>query len=92
MTQFEEAKRKVLSGELTAPKVSVGTKNVPYFRYQLAVHKFNLSIMSSGMTCRGIKLKDLKNYYGLKGKTAKDCLPQFLQIMADYEEEMVRSN
>lgn len=92
MTPFEEAQEKVMKGELKTPSVSIGTKNVAYFKYQLAVHKFNLSIMSSGMTCRGIKLKDLKWYYGLKGKTAKECLPQFLKIMADYEAKAIAAN
>jgi len=91
-TQFELAKEAVYAEKIKAPSVSVGTRNVPYFRYQLAVHKFNLSIMSSGMTCRGVKLKDLKNYYGLKGKTAKECLPQFLEIMEAYEKEFIQSN
>ena len=62
----------------------MGSKSISYFSYQLAVHKFNLSIMAKGMQCRGVKLKDLKNYYGLKGRTAADCLPQFLKLMDDF--------
>jgi hypothetical protein len=34
------------------------------------------------MTAKNIKLKDIKNYYGLVGKTAKDCLK-------DYETKMI---
>jgi hypothetical protein len=44
--------------------------------------------MASGMTCRGIKFSDIKRYYGLKGRSAKDCLPQFEQILADYKAEL----
>jgi hypothetical protein len=41
--------------------------------------------MAAGMLCRGVKLKDLKYYYGLKGKTAKDCLVQFETIINNYK-------
>jgi hypothetical protein len=27
-------------------------------------------------------------YYGLKGRSAKDCLPQFEKIMNDYKAEL----
>ena len=92
LTPFEEAKKAVYEGKLKAPSVSNGTKTVPYFRFQLATHKFNLSLMAKGMQFRGVKLKDLKNYYGLKGKTAAECLPQFLKIIEDYEKELIQSN
>ena len=84
-TPFEEAVKAVEAGTLKTPTVSIGKGNVPYFMYQLAVHKFNLKIMSGGMLCRGIKLNDIKKYYGLKGRTAKDILPQFLELMDEYE-------
>ena len=87
-TPFEQAQAQVNAGQLQTPSVSSGGKKINYFGYQLAVHKFNLSIMSKGITCRGIKLKDLKNYYGLKGKTASDCLPQFLEIMDNYTKNL----
>ena len=40
------------------------------------------------VVCRGIKFSDIKRYYGLKGRSAKDCLPQFEKIMADYKAEL----
>jgi hypothetical protein len=40
--------------------------------------------MAKGMQCRGVKLKDLKNYYGLKGRSASDCLAQFELLMEGY--------
>lgn len=85
MTQFEQAVLQVEAEQLQAPEVSYGGKKVDYFNYQLSVHLFNLKIMSKGMQCRGIKLKDLKAYYGLKGRTAADCLPQFEAIMESYK-------
>ena len=75
----------VAAGTLQTPTVSIGDGQVDYFGYQLAVHKYNLRIMAAGMLCRGVKLKDLKHYYGLKGKTAKDCLIQFETIVNNYK-------
>ena len=87
MTQFEQAVLQVEAEQLQAPEVHYGSGKVDYFQYQLAVHHFNLKIMSKGMQCRGVKLKDLKHYYGLKGRTAADCLPQFEAVMNAYREK-----
>jgi hypothetical protein len=89
MTPFEQAQQNVKDGTLRIPLVSTANGNIDYFGYQLTVHKYNLSIMSKGMTCRGVKLKDLKAYYGLKGRTAADCLPQFLRIFDEYKSALV---
>ena len=87
MTPFQQAVLQVEGNQLQAPEVTWGGKKVNYFNYQLAVHHFNLKIMSRGMKCRGIKLKDMKAYYGLKGRTAADCLPQFEAVMNAYREK-----
>ena len=91
-TPFEMAVEQVMKGELQAPRVDANGVRIPYFRYQLSVHHFNLKIMASGMMFRGIKFTDLKKYYGLKGKSAKDCLPQFEEVMKKYLEEQVKLN
>jgi hypothetical protein len=44
--------------------------------------------MASGMKFKGVKFTDLKKYYGLKGRTAKDCLPQYEQIMSEYKQSL----
>lgn len=85
MTQFQQALQQVEAKQLQTPEVTYAGKKVDYFGYQLAVHHFNLKIMSKGMQCRGIKLKDLKAYYGLKGRTAADCLAQFEAILEAYK-------
>ena len=85
MTQFEQAVLQVEAEKLQTPTVSVGSKQVDYFSYQLSVHHFNLKIMAKGMSFRGVKLKDLKAYYGLKGKSAADCLAQFELLMEGYK-------
>ena len=89
MTQFEQAVEAANRRELQTPSVSVGNKKINYFGYQLATHHFNLKLMSKGMKFRVIKFTDLKNYYGLKGRSANDCLEQFEKIMADYKESLV---
>jgi hypothetical protein len=89
MTPFQIALEKAQAGELQTPTVSTSTGNINYFGYQLAVHKYNLSLMSKGIMSRDIKLKDLKWYYGLKGRTAADCLPQFIKLMEDYKTEFI---
>lgn len=85
MTQFEKAVMKVEAGALQTPEVSSQTGRIDYFQYQLAVHHFNLKLMSKGIQSRGVKLKDLKAYYGLKGKTAADCLPQYEALIERYK-------
>ena len=87
-TKFEEAVEQAKLGELRTPKVSTTNGDIDYFGYQLAVHKYNLTLMALGMKCSGIKFTDIKNYYGLKGRTAEDCLPQFIDILIKYKESL----
>ncbi len=88
MTPFEQAQADVKNGKLQAPQVSTKDGQIDYFGYQLATHKFNLSLMAKGMTFRGIKFSQLKKYYGLKGRSAAECLPQFLEIMENYKKAL----
>lgn len=85
MTKFEMALSQAKMGTLQTPKVFYGNQEIRYFGYQLAVHKFNLSLMAKGLKVKGVKLSDIKSYYGLKGRTASDCLPQFEQIYENYK-------
>ena len=84
-TPFEIAQEQVKNGELNTPKVSTKDGNIDYFGYQLAVHKYNLGLMSKGINFRGITFTQIKKYYGLKGKSAKECLPQLSQMVEDYK-------
>lgn len=86
MTLFEQAIQQAKAGELRTPTVSTSNGNVDYFWYQLSVHHYNLKLMSKGIMSRGVKLKDLKAYYGLKGRTANDCLSQYVEIIERYKE------
>ena len=84
MTPFQNAVAQAEAGQLQVPTVGTSEGTINYFKYQLATHKFYLSLMSKGIQNRQVKLKDLKQYYGLKGKTAADCLPQFIQLMDQF--------
>jgi hypothetical protein len=88
MTPFQQAVSQHQQGTLNTPDVSYEGRKVDYFGYQLATHKYALSIMAAGMKMRGLKLADIKHYYGLKGKTAADCLPQFIALMEEYKSQL----
>jgi hypothetical protein len=77
LTPFQQAVMQVQEGTLKAPSVNYGTKEINYFAYQISVHHYHLKLMAVGIMNKQVKLKDLKNYYGLKGKTAKDVLGDF---------------
>jgi len=85
MTPFQQALIQASEGKLQTPTVSTSTGNINFFGYQLAVHKYYLSLMAKGIQNRQVKLTDLKKYYGLKGRTASDCLPQLIQLMDAYQ-------
>lgn len=91
MTPFQQALQQVKEGKLKTPHVSTGGKEVDFFTYQFATHKFNLGLMAKGMCFKGITFTDIKKYYGLKGRGAKDCLEQFEKIMNDYKAELVQA-
>lgn len=80
LTPFEKAVQAVDAGELTPPVVSYQGANVPYWVYQLNVHHMYLKLMTKGIQNGQVKLKDLKWYYGLKGRTAADVLPKFEEL------------
>lgn len=88
MTQFEQAVQDVKDGKLKTPSVSSGGKNIDYFGYQISVHLFNMKIFASGMTMKGAKFTPIKKYYGLKGRSAKECLPELQKIADDYKESL----
>ena len=89
MTQFETAVAQAQAGQLQTPTVQTSNGNINFFGYQLAVHKMNLGLMSKGMKCRGITLKDIKQYYGLKGKTAGQCLEEIKVLMDKFKVSQV---
>ena len=84
MTPFELAVEAAAKGTLKVPVVSTVNGSMDYFRYQLIVHRHNLNMMAIGMKIRGVKLGDLKKYYGLKGRTAKECMPEFANVANAY--------
>lgn len=84
MTTFEQVQQQIATGEVRAPKVFYREGEMPFTGYQLAVHIFNLKGMALGMKFRGITFTQIKKYYGLTGKSAKECIPQLEEIQRRY--------
>ena len=86
MTQFQQSMLATENGTMQVPTVSTSTGTIPFAGYQLATHIYSLKIMAAGMKMRGVTFTQIKKYYGLTGKTAKDCIPQLQQIQNAYRE------
>lgn len=84
MTTFEQVQQQIAAGQLRAPKVSYEGREMPFTGYQLAVHVFNLKGMALGLKFRGITFTQIKKYYGLTGRSAKECLPQLEEIQRKF--------
>jgi hypothetical protein len=87
MTQFQQSMLATEEGSQRVPTVIFEGKEIPYAGYQLAVHIYALKIMALGMKMRGVTFTQIKKFYGLRGRTAKECLPQLQQM-----QEMYRTN
>lgn len=88
MTQFEISMQQAKEGKIKPPVVSASGKTIDYFWYQLQSSLFYLKIFAAGMTTRQITLKDIKWYYGLKSRSAKDCLDELRIIVDNYKKQM----
>ena len=87
MTQFQQTMLATENGTMQVPTVSTSEGTIPFAGYQLATHVYALKIMALGMKMRGVTFTQIKKYYGLIGKSAKECLPQLQQM-----QEMYRTN
>lgn len=83
-TKFERAIDSARRGVVT-PMTYDGKRRVDYFEFQLMEHKRILTLMAGGLFQRGVKFTDIRSYYGLKGRSAKDCLPQLEAIHKAYK-------
>lgn len=88
MTQFQQAQQAAKEGKLQVPTVSTSTGTVNYFGYQISVHLYNLKMMSLGMKFRGITFTQIKKYYGLKGKSAKECAVELQSLVEDFKKSL----
>ena len=86
MTQFQQSMLATEEGLQQVPKVIYEGKQIPFAGYQLATHIYALKIMGMGMKMRGVTFTQIKKYYGLTGKSAKDCILQLQQIQNAYRE------
>jgi hypothetical protein len=91
MTQFQQSMLATEGGSKQVPTVIYEGKEIPFAGYQLAVHIYALKIMALGMKMRGVTFTQIKKFYGLSGKSAKDCIAQLQQIQNSYR-EIVRNN
>ena len=91
MTQFQQSMLATEEGSQRVPKVIYEGREIPFAGYQLATHIYALKIMALGMKMRGVTFTQIKKFYGLKGKSAKDCIPQLQQIQNSYR-EIVKNN
>lgn len=87
LTPFQDAVKSIKDGKLKAPSVNYHGKDVDYIFYQLVNHRAILKLLSVGLKQRGANLSTYKKYYGLTGRSAKDCLVQLEQIINDYKKE-----
>jgi hypothetical protein len=85
MSPFFQALSASLEGKIRIPEVSSSEGSMDYFGYQLAVHLFNLRLMAHGLKFEGITFNQIKEYYGLKGRRAADCIQQLEAISKDYK-------
>lgn len=85
MSPFFQALSASLEGKIKTPEVSSSEGRIDYFSYQLAVHLFNLRLMARGIKFKGITFSQIKEYYGLRGRGASDCIQQLEAIANDYK-------
>jgi len=86
MTQFQQSMLATENGTQQVPTVVFEGNEIPFAGYQLAAHVYALKIMGLGMKMRGITFTQIKKYYGLRGKSAKECLPELQKIQKIYSE------
>ena len=86
MTQFQQTMLAVENGTMQVPTVSTTEGTIPFAGYQLATHVYALRIMALGMKMRGVTFTQIKKYYGLNGRTAKECVPELQKIQKIYSE------
>ena len=80
-TPFEEATE-------NGKQISMNGKIIPYYKYQLAVHKRDLALWKIGMKInRNFKVTDYKKYYGIKGKDGQAVYDAFMKQI--YEKWMI---
>jgi hypothetical protein len=85
MTQFEQAVQAANEGTLKTPIVNSGGYMVDYFLYQLSTHHHALKVLSIGVKMKGVKFSQIKEYYGLKARSAKDAVAEFESVIEAYK-------
>jgi hypothetical protein len=83
-TPFEEQAIGIIEGRIKAPSVHFEGKEIPFTFYQINVHLSQLSLMAKGIKFRGMQLRHFKDFYGLKGRSAKACKEELTKLKEHY--------
>ena len=81
---FKKLLQDVKDGKVKLPNVSYGDKQIDAIKYQLAIDKYHLSLMSFGIKVKGKTLKQYKDFYEIGGKSAEQVMQNFLVIFYQY--------
>ena len=84
LTPFEQAVAAGQNGTLKAPVITIGGTQVNPLRFQVVQHKAMLRMAAANIKVRGFRLKDIKAYYGYKGRSAAEVLKEHLSLMESY--------
>ena len=80
MTPFEKEIEKFNKHE--GATISVNGNDVPLLYYNMTIHKFELGLNAKGLKPnRHWRLKPIKDYYGLRGRSGKDAYREFIDTI-----------
>lgn len=81
MTHFEKDLKRYVEGTAKFPRISAESGEIPFPLYQITVHIGQCKLYAKKIVpFRGFKLKPIKEYYGLKSKTSKQCVVELQKI------------
>ena len=89
MTKFEQTIAQIRTGEIKAPKVYTEGGEIDYMNYQISVHLFHLKLLASGLKVRNFRLKDIRDYYGLSGRTANQMIAELSYLQQAYRTKLL---
>jgi hypothetical protein len=87
MTQFENDVQLNRDGKKPIPVVLYGQHELDYFMYVLLTHRFLLQLRTKGIKdkSKSTLLKDIRQYYGLQSRSAKNMLIELQDIISQYQ-------
>lgn len=92
MQTFKQLREQRNEGTYKPPVVSMGSQEIDFFIYQFTVIIGQLKLISKGLSIPGVRLKDIKAYYEIKGRTASDLIPKVEELKRTYLNELNPQN